>query len=192
MARTKTRKRVSDEFAVTPAQVRILSDPTRLRILTMLFERENTISGLAKALGLTPATVHHHIGILRQAALIEPTRLEVRGNLVEKFYKMPAKDIETAGAWDGLRDGDKVAYRLAVFGMLKGMVDDAMRAIQRRGSVEWEAGRLFFYRIPWRRDVLLQVEEIFSEARHKLERLESKGRTEGEPELLAILTTLPA
>ena len=192
MARTKTRKRVSDEFAVTPAQVRILSDPTRLRILTMLFERENTISGLAKALGLTPATVHHHIGILRQAALIEPTRLEVRGNLVEKFYKMPAKDIETAGAWDGLRDEDKVAYRLAVFGMLKGMVDDAMRAIQRRGSVEWEAGRLFFYRIPWRRDVLLQVEEIFSEARHKLERLESKGRTEGEPELLAILTTLPA
>ena len=192
MARTKTRKRVSDEFAVTPAQVRILSDPTRLRILTMLFERENTISGLAKALGLTPATVHHHIGILRQAALIEPTRLEVRGNLVEKFYKMPAKDIETAGAWDGLRDEDKVAYRLAVFGMLKGMVDDAMRAIQRRGTVEWEAGRLFFYRIPWRRDMLLQVEEIFSEARHKLERLESKGRTEGEPELLAILTTLPA
>jgi len=193
MARRKTsRKPVSDEFEVTPAQIKILSDPTRLRILTMLFERENTISGLARALGLTPATVHHHVGVLREAGLIEPTRLEVRGNLVEKFYKMPAKDIETATAWDDLRDEDKVAYRLAVFGMLKGMVDDAMRAIQRRGSVEWEAGRLFFYRIPWRRDVLLQVEEIFSEARHKLERLESKGRTEGEPELLAILTTLPA
>jgi len=40
--------------------------------------------------------------------------------------------------------------------------------------------------------VLLQVEEIFEEARHKLERLESKGRDEGAKEMLAILTTLPA
>ncbi len=179
------------EIQVSPAQIKILSDPTRLRILTMLFERENTISGLAKALHLTPATVHHHIGVLRTAGLITPTRLEVRGNLVEKYYKMPAKDIETASAWAELRDPDKVAYRLAVFGMLKGMINDAMKAVQARGSVEWEAGRLFFYRIPWRRDVLLQVEEIFEEARQKLERLESKAREEGAEEMLVVLTTLP-
>lgn len=189
MARRSAQTR---ELEVSPAQVKILSDPTRLRILTMLFERENTISGLARALGLTPATVHHHIGVLREARLIEPTRLEVRGNLVEKYYKMPAKDIETASAWAELEDADRVAYRLAVFGMLKGMINDAMKAIQARGTVEWEAGRLFFYRIPWRRDVLLQVEEIFEEARQKLERLEGKAREEGAREMLAILTTLPA
>lgn len=177
---------------VSPAQVKILSDPTRLRILTMLFEREHTISGLAKALGLTPATVHHHVKSLAAAGLIQRTRQEIRGNLVEKYYTMPAKDIETAAAWDDLRDADKVAYRLAVFGMLKGMIDDAMRAIQRRGTVEWEAGRLSIYRVPWRRDVLLQVQEIFEEARQKLERIESQPRLEGDAEALAILTTLPA
>src|SRR5881628_3650762 len=159
------------EVLVSPAQIRILSDPTRLRILTMLFEREMSISGLAKSLGLTPATVHHHVNLLLRAGLIRLTRGEVRGNLVEKYYEMPAKDIETAAAWDQLKDKDKVAYRLAVFGMLKGMINDAMRAIQTKGTVEWEAGRLFFFRIPWRGDALLQVEEIFAEAREKLARL---------------------
>ncbi len=179
-------------LAVSPEQVKILSDPTRLRILTMLFERENTISGLARVLGLTPATVHHHITILREAAIIEPTRTELRGNLVEKYYKMPAKDVETAAAWDGLRDADKVGYRLAVFGMLKGMINDAMKAIQERGTVEWEAGRLSLVRVPWRREVLLQVEAIFEETRRKLEALEATEPTVEEREIVAILTTLPA
>lgn len=175
---------------VSAAQVKTLSDPTRLRILTMLFERENTVTGLARQLGLTPATVHHHVNLLKESGLIEPTRLEVRGNLVEKFYKMPAKDIETAVAWNELRAVDKVAYRLAVFALLKGLINDAMKSIQERGTVEWEAGRLSFYRIPWRREALLAVESIFEEARQKLEGLEVKdGAPEGE--VLAILTTLP-
>jgi len=176
---------------VSAAQVKILSDPTRLRILTMLFERENTVTGLAKELGLTPATVHHHVNLLKESALIEPTRQEIRGNLVEKYYKMPAKDIETGVAWDELRDVDKVAYRLAVFALLKGIINDAMKAIQERGTVEWEAGRLSFYRIPWRRETLLEVEAIFQEAREKLEKLEVKDASP-EGEVLAILTTLPA
>ena len=170
---------------------RILSDPTRLRILTMLFERENTISGLARELGLTPATVHHHVKTLAEAGLIERTRQEIRGNLVEKYYKMPAKDIETAAAWDDLRDADKVAYRLAVFGMLKGMIDDAVRAIQKRGTVEWEAGRLSVYRVPWRPETLLQVEGILEDARQKLEQITAQARDAGMPEVSVVLTTLP-
>ena len=181
----------TEPIKVSPEQVKILSDPTRLRILTMLFERELSISGLAKALGLTPATVHHHVKSLREAGLIQRTREEVHGNLVEKYYTMPAKDIETAEAWADLRDEDKVAYRLAVFGMLKGMLNDAMQAIQERGTVEWEAGRVSLYRIPWRGDVLLQVEAIFDEARRKLEALQGPA-VEGEREAVAILTTLPA
>jgi DNA-binding transcriptional ArsR family regulator len=177
------------KIEVSAAQVKILSDPTRLRILTMLFERESTVTGLAKELGLSPATVHHHVNILKESGLIEPTRQEIHGNLVEKYYTMPAKDIETATAWEELRDADKVAYRLAVFGMLKGMINDAMKAIQERGTVEWEAGRLSFYRIPWRREVLLQVEAIFEEARRKLEALEAPAA--GGAEAAALLTVLP-
>jgi len=56
---------------VSPSQIKILSDPSRLRILAMLFERQASISGLAKALGLTPATVHHHVDRLRKAVVLK-------------------------------------------------------------------------------------------------------------------------
>jgi DNA-binding transcriptional ArsR family regulator len=188
-----------DRLEVSPTQIKVLSDPSRLRILTMLFEREASISGLAKALGLTPATVHHHVNKLREAGLIRRTRQEQRGNLVETYYTMPAKDIETSLAWNELRDEDKVAYRLAVLGMLKGMINAAMNAIQGRGTVEWEVGRLLLYRLPYRRDVIQQVEEIVEDARRRLERLEAQyksGETEPEhseaPHVTVVMTTMPA
>src|SRR3989442_8063143 len=112
-----------------------LSPPTRLRILSMLFEREASISGLAKALGLTPATVHHHIAQLRKAKLIRPTRTEMRGNLAETYYEMPAKTIDSHEVWNRLKDDEKVAYRLAILGMLKGMSNDCRNALHARGSV---------------------------------------------------------
>lgn len=180
------------EFEVTPKQIRILSDPSRLRILSMLFEEERSISGLAKALRLTPATVHHHVQMLKKAGLIRATRSETRGNLVETYYEMPAKGIDSSAVWNDLRGSTKVAYRLAILGMLKGMINDAMRAIERRGTVEWEVGRLLFYRLPWRRDAIQQAEEIMEEARRRLERLERKYGQEGGPGHVAVvMTTLP-
>jgi len=130
---------------VTVEQLKALSEPSRLRILTLLMDREMSISGVAKATALTPATVHHHIAML-------------------------------------------------VLGMLKGLIDASIRRIQEKGTVDFEVGRLFFYRVPWRRDVVQQVQEIFEETRRKLERLEAKAAASGEPgeEVMALLTTLPA
>jgi len=188
-----------EELEVSPTQIKVLSDPSRLRILTMLFEREASITGLARALGLTPATVHHHVTRLRQAGLIRPTRQETRGNLVETYYEMPAKGIDSSKVWDELKDEDKVAYRLAVLGMLKGMINAAMSAIHERGTVEWEVGRLELYRLPYRRDAIQQVEEIMQDARRRLERLEAKyesGETKLEhaeaPHVTVVMTTMPS
>ena len=178
---------------VSPSQVKILSDPSRLRILSMLFEREASITGLAKALGLTPATVHHHITRLRKAGLIRRTRTEMRGNLAETYYEMPAKGIDSSAVWNHLKDEDKVAYRLAVLGMLKGMINDSLKAIQARGTVEWEVGRLLFYRLPWRRDAIAQVEEVLQEAKRRLARLEESWREEkGAGQIAVVITMLPA
>ncbi len=178
---------------MSPSQIKILSDPSRLRILSMLFEREASITGLAKALGLTPATVHHHVNRLREAGLIKPTRTEMRGNLVETYYAMPAKGIDSSKVWSELRDEDKVAYRLAVLGMLKGMINDALKAIHERGTVEWEVGRLLFYRLPWRRDAIQQVEEILDDTKRRLARLEEKYASEtGAGQISVVITTLPA
>lgn len=178
---------------VTVDQLKVLSDPSRLRMLTLLMEREMSISGIAKTLDLSPPTVHHHINQLLAAKLIEPTRNEIRGNLVEKYYRIPGTSLDSSAIWDQLSPEDKVNYRLAVLGLLKGLVNEAIKRIQEKGTVDFEVGRLSFYHIPWRRDTVQQVMEIFDDAKRRLERLESQARAAGEPgdEVMALLTTLP-
>ena len=181
------------EIDVSRTQVKTLSDPSRLRILSMLFDKEASITGLAKALGLTPATVHHHINRLRKAGLIRRTRTVMRGNLAETYYEMPAKGIDSSSVWNRLKDTEKVAYRLAVLGMLKGMINDSLKAIQERGTVEWEVGRLLIYRLPWRRDAIQQVEEILQDTRKRLANLEESYRdAEGAGRAAVVITMLPA
>ena len=178
---------------VSVDQLKVLSEPSRLRILTLLLEREMSISGVAKALELTPATVHHHINQLLAARLIEPARSEIRGNLVEKYYRIPATGVDSSAIWDELSGPDKVNYRLAVLGMLKGLINDSIKRIQARGTVDFEVGRLYFYHVPWRKDSIQQVTEIFEEAKRKLEHLEAKAKAQGglEDEVMVVLTTLP-
>ncbi len=184
---------VERPVSVTVDQLKVLSEPSRLRMLTLLMERDMSISGIAKTLDLSPATVHHHINQLLAARLIEPTRTEIRGNLVEKYYRIPGTSLDSSAIWDHLSPEDKVNYRLAVLGMLKGLVNEAIKRIQAKGTVDFEVGRLYFYHLPWRRDTVQQVMEIFDEAKHKLQRLEAKARARGEPgdEVMALLTTLP-
>ena len=179
--------------AVSVDQLKVLSEPSRLRILTLLMERDMSISGIAKALGLSPATVHHHLGQLLQANLIIPTKSEVRGNLVEKYYRIPATGIDSSQIWDQLTDPDKVNYRLAVLGMLKGLINESIKRIQEKGTVDFEVGRVYFYHVPWRRDAVQQVQEIFDDARKKLQRLETKTRAQEDlgEEVMALLTLLP-
>lgn len=185
----------ADDRAVTVTvdQIKVLSDPSRLRMLTLLMERDMSISGIAKTLELTPATVHHHVGQLLHARLIEQTRSEVRGNLVEKYYHVPATGIDSSAVWDQLSDADKVSYRLAVLGMLKGLVNESIKRVQEKGTVDFEVGRFYFYHVPWRRDAIQQVMEIFEDAKRKLERLEAKAKAQGDDgdKLMAVLTTLP-
>ncbi len=182
------------EVAVSIDQLKVLSEPSRLRILTLLMERDMSISDIARVLSLSPATVHHHIAQLLEANLIIPTKSEIRGNLVEKYYRIPATGIDSSQIWDRLTDPDKVNYRLAVLGMLKGMINESIKRIQERGTVDFEVGRAYFYHVPWRRDSVQQVQEIFDDARRKLECLEAKTRAQERPgdEVMALLTLLPA
>jgi len=185
---------VERPVTVTVDQLKVLSEPSRLRMLTLLMERDMSISGISKALDLTPATVHHHINQLLSARLIEPTKTEIRGNLVEKYYRIPGTSLDSSAIWDQLSPEDKVNYRLAVLGMLKGLVNEGIKRIQAKGTVDFEVGRLYFYKVPWRKDTVQQVMEIFEEAKRKLERLEAQARAQGETgdEVMALLTTLPA
>lgn len=51
-----------------------LADPSRLRILLMLRQREQCVCHLTDALGLSQGTVSHHMGVLKRAGLVRDRR----------------------------------------------------------------------------------------------------------------------
>lgn len=51
-----------------------LASPLRLRIVAMLRERELCVCHLTEALGLTQGTVSYHMGLLKQAGLVQDRR----------------------------------------------------------------------------------------------------------------------
>jgi ArsR family transcriptional regulator, arsenate/arsenite/antimonite-responsive transcriptional repressor len=64
------------QHAQTPAVTDLLmvlsalADPTRLRIVTLLGEREQCVCHLTEALGLSQGTISHHMGVLKRAGLV--------------------------------------------------------------------------------------------------------------------------
>jgi len=52
----------------------LLSEPTRLGILSLLARGPKNVTALCKSLGLKQPTVSHHLGLLRMGRLVNGTR----------------------------------------------------------------------------------------------------------------------
>jgi len=52
----------------------LLSDPTRLGILSLLAKGPKNVTALCKALGLKQPTVSHHLGLFRMGRLVNGVR----------------------------------------------------------------------------------------------------------------------
>jgi DNA-binding transcriptional ArsR family regulator len=53
---------------------KVLSDPTRQKILEMLLEKEKTVNEIVEAFDLTQPTVSHHLNILSRGNLLSSRR----------------------------------------------------------------------------------------------------------------------
>ena len=58
----------------TAATLRLLADPTRLRILGLLQPGEQNVTALCEHLGLAQPTVSHHLGLMRNARMLTTRR----------------------------------------------------------------------------------------------------------------------
>lgn len=76
-----------------PARMKALGDPTRIRILHRLAERPRYLQEMAKELGLTPATVLHHLGILVSEDLIEVLVMDQKKRV---YYQIKKQGFEEA------------------------------------------------------------------------------------------------
>ena len=64
-----------DEHAqIAASTFRMLSDPTRLKILWAVFQSEANVNLLAESVGATPAAVSQHLAKLRLAGLVQTRR----------------------------------------------------------------------------------------------------------------------
>ena len=65
----------ADSAVEVAVRMKALADPVRLRLLSLLLAREEVCTcDLAPAVGLTEATVSHHLGQLRKAGFVSGER----------------------------------------------------------------------------------------------------------------------
>ena len=74
-----------------PQVAKLFADSTRRGILHNLRHREMSPCELAKVLGKNVSSISYHLNALERAGLVELSRTEVRGNLIERFYCATAR-----------------------------------------------------------------------------------------------------
>jgi DNA-binding transcriptional ArsR family regulator len=66
---------IGEETALNLAEIfRALSDPSRVRILSILLEQEQNVNTLAEAVGISESAVSHHLRGLRQLHIVRARR----------------------------------------------------------------------------------------------------------------------
>ncbi len=74
-----------------PEAFQLLADETRRKIIYLLRVKEMTVSQMASDLNVTPQAIYHHIKKLQDAKMIEVTREERLGHLIESYYRATAE-----------------------------------------------------------------------------------------------------
>ena len=103
----KERAALRPSFATLAQQLKVLGDPTRLAIVTLLARKEYCVCDLMAALHLPQSTCSHHLGVLRRAGLVRDRR--DGGDARWAYYSLIP---EAVGA---LREQFNVALDLSAF-----------------------------------------------------------------------------
>ncbi|WP_456309433.1 ArsR/SmtB family transcription factor [Siccirubricoccus soli] len=85
------RERIGDDQVVELAEMfRLMSDPTRLRIILACLDAPAAVGEMAERLGISASLVSHHLRLLRAARLLQADR---RGRQV--FYAVQDEHIRS-------------------------------------------------------------------------------------------------
>ena len=86
-----------------PDLLKVLADPTRLRIVGLLAQRERCVCDLEDLLGISQSMTSHHIGVLRRAHLLLQRREERDARWA--YYRLNPEAVEHLKvAFNGLLD----------------------------------------------------------------------------------------
>ena len=86
-----------------PQLLKALVDPTRLRIVGLLSQRELCVCDLEELLGVSQSMTSHHVGVLRRAGLLVARREDRDARWI--YYRLNAEAIEALkDQFNGLLD----------------------------------------------------------------------------------------
>lgn len=121
-------------------QIRAYVHPVRMSILDMLAKEKQSVTGVARELGVHPANLTHHFKLLERAGLIKLVEKRDTGKNFEKLYRAAAHHFTVNVAGEPLTDKKVLALSIlhdnlaaaiqeqkhstddrTVFGYLKGM-----------------------------------------------------------------------
>jgi DNA-binding transcriptional ArsR family regulator len=103
-----------------PEAFQLLADETRRKILYLLRVKDMTVNQLAAELGLTSQAVYHHTRKLLKGKMIEVTKEERVGHLIESYYRATAEDfLLSTGKIKAKSVRDKAMVREQITAVLK-------------------------------------------------------------------------
>ena len=97
-------ERSDAEFETAAETLKLLADPTRLRVVWALLHGEHSVNELADHVGVRPSAVSQHLAKLRLAGLVRTRR---SGNRI--FYAAENEHIERLAAEALLQADHRVA-----------------------------------------------------------------------------------
>lgn len=74
-----------------PEAAQLMADETRRQIIFLLRAKEMTVGKIAEELGKTPQAIYHQINMLDKHGLVEVSREERVGHLIESYYRSTAE-----------------------------------------------------------------------------------------------------
>ena len=75
-------------------QLRVMSDPLRMRLIATLYERPLTVKQVADELDLTPTKLYYHVSELERIGVVKVMETRVKSGIIEKYYQTVADQIK--------------------------------------------------------------------------------------------------
>jgi DNA-binding transcriptional ArsR family regulator len=116
--------------------VRIIADPTRLRILELLVLEPQPVKRLAATLDLPQTKLYYHINLLEERGLIQVVSTRVVSGIIEKQYGAVARSYRLDEALLALNTpGRDDTVELMLAGLLDGVKQDVRQGLT-TGQIE--------------------------------------------------------
>ncbi|MFA5312447.1 MAG: helix-turn-helix domain-containing protein [Methanomassiliicoccales archaeon] len=182
-------------------QIKVLSDPNRLAILSILSMREMTTSQVSELLEQSIQNTQYHVKRLLEAGLISQTRTEMVGNLMEKYYRSAFEPGMIAQATDeeDVDIEERLNLVFAALGSIKGVLNHGIENLdERRESYFSKIGERPKYPfganyvvIPNSKESYDKAEQLIVELDEKLKKLSDEFPNEEQTKFAVMYAVFP-